>query len=262
MTRAPEVKMLLVTPLIMAVVFGAMILPRQSARPPDPAAQGASPQGAQRWGGTGPLPELARPFTATGAMAFTVFVLLQLLCNQFGFDRDGFRALVLLPTPRRYILMAKNLAIAPFALGIGVIVLVVVKFVVRSSWVVVAAAALQLLAMYLLASIAGNLASIIAPYRISPGSLKPTKTTTRTTLLILAFHLTFPVVLAPAFVPPIVELMARSFGKFATVPINLLLSVPLLAFVAGLYWIALAGTATLLEHREKEILQAVTQEVE
>ena len=43
----------------------------------------------------------------------------QILQNQFGMDRDGFRALVLSPIPRHQILFGKNLATAPFALGIG-----------------------------------------------------------------------------------------------------------------------------------------------
>ena len=43
--------------------------------------------------------------------------------NHFGFDRGGFRAFVLLPTPRRYILLGKNLALLPVALAVFAIYL-------------------------------------------------------------------------------------------------------------------------------------------
>ncbi len=38
---------------------------------------------------------MARPLCAVGAMALVLFGLMQLMANQFGFDRDGFRVFVL-----------------------------------------------------------------------------------------------------------------------------------------------------------------------
>jgi hypothetical protein len=52
-------------------------------------------------------PDAAKPFFATGAVVFSVFMLVQFFANQFGFDRDGFRALILSPADRRLILLGK-----------------------------------------------------------------------------------------------------------------------------------------------------------
>lgn len=64
--------MMLLTPLIMNVIFGSMLL-----------------NGRQQ------VPELARPLVAIGGMVFVLLGMLQLTGNQFGFDRDGFRVFVL-----------------------------------------------------------------------------------------------------------------------------------------------------------------------
>ncbi len=45
-----------------------------------------------------------------------LFGFVQLMANQFGFDRDGFRVFVLCAAPRRDILLGKNLAFVPVAL--------------------------------------------------------------------------------------------------------------------------------------------------
>jgi hypothetical protein len=50
---------------------------------------------------------------------------MQLLGNQFGLDRTGFRMLVLSPMPRWQILLGKNLALLPFLAGLASICLVV-----------------------------------------------------------------------------------------------------------------------------------------
>ena len=84
----PEAKMMLLSPVIMGFVFGSML-----------------------WQGPG-FSELMRPLVAIGGMAFVLFGLVQLMANQFGFDRDGFRVFVLSAARRRDILMGKNLSFA------------------------------------------------------------------------------------------------------------------------------------------------------
>src|SRR5207249_5013551 len=68
-------------------------------------------------------PSAAKPFAATAAVAFSLFTLVQFLANQFGFDRDGFRALVFSPADRRLILLGKNLASLPAAATLGALLL-------------------------------------------------------------------------------------------------------------------------------------------
>ena len=70
--RSPEAKMMLLTPVIMIPVFGSMMFK-----------------------GRHDVPELMRPLVAIGGMGFMLLGVLQLMSNQFGFDRDGFRVFVL-----------------------------------------------------------------------------------------------------------------------------------------------------------------------
>ena len=112
-----------------------------------------------------------KPFIVSGAIAFLFLGMSQLVHNQFGFDRAGFRMLVLSPAPRKHILLGKNLAFLPTALGIGFALLVLLKILLRISLIVLLAGVLQLLAAFLLLSMTGNLVSILVPYRIASGSL-------------------------------------------------------------------------------------------
>ena len=238
--RAPEVKMALFTPFILLVVFGSMQLSRKS----------------------GNMPEAAKPFLATGAVAFSLFGLVQMMSNQFGFDRDGFRALVLSPVRRQHILLAKNLCFLPLVAGIGLIFLVILKLVSSLSILTLLAGAFQLGAAFLGFRLVGNFVSIMAPYRITAGSLKPTKTDTKTTLLIFVLHLLFPTALLPVCVPPGLEALFTALGWLPGVPINFLASAVLLAAMLVLYQFSLKGLGTMLQRREKDILQKVTHEVE
>jgi len=238
--RAPEVKMMLGTNFIMLLIFGTMIFFRRSAN----------------------IGENVRPLIATGAVVFMSLGLSQLMYNVFGFDRGGFRQLVLLPTPRKQILLGKNLAFLPLALGIGAILLLFIKVVMSISFVIIIAASLQLLAAFFLLSMVGNLISILIPYRIAAGSLKPTKSSTKTTVLMLISRIFFPMVMAPIFFPPAIGMLFSRLGFFPAAPVNLFLSAVLLALMALFYLLSLNPLGDLLQRREKQILEIVTKEVE
>jgi ABC-2 type transport system permease protein len=95
--RAPEVKMAWGTSLIVTIIIGFDILFARN---------------------TTNLPDAAKPFIATVAVVFPVFFLAQFFGNLFGFDRDGFRALMLSPADRRLILLGKNLAGLPVGIAV------------------------------------------------------------------------------------------------------------------------------------------------
>ena len=240
LSRAPEVKMGLATNFIMLLVIGGMILVRRSAT----------------------IGDNFKPLIATGAIVFISMGMSQLMCNQFGFDRSGFRALVLLPAPRKYILLGKNFAFLPSAIGIGFVCLVLVKIALNISFIVFLAAGLQLLAIFLLLSMLGNLFSVLVPYRVASGSLKPTKTSTKTSLLIFVSRLLFPMVMSPIFLPAAMGLLCSHVGWLPAGPTNFLLSAVLLGLLIFFYRLSLTPLGNLLQKREKEILQVVTQEVE
>ena len=135
LSRAPEVKMALAANVFIFVMLGAGMLVRRS----------------------GTLPAVARPFLASGAVVVTFFGLTQVLFNQFGFDRDGFRALVLLPSPRRQILLGKNLSLFPVALAVFAVYLALVTALAHLGRAMIVAAGLQFCAAFLMLSALGNL---------------------------------------------------------------------------------------------------------
>ena len=240
LTRAPEVKMMMAMNFVMLLIFGTMIFVRRSAN----------------------ISDNFRPFIATGAIVFMFLSLSQLMFNLFGFDRAGFRQLVLLPTPRKQILLGKNLAFLPVAAGIGIIFLLLVKIVMGISFVIVIAAGLQLLAAFLLLSMAGNLISVLVPYRVAPGSLKHSKSSTKTGFLIFISRMFFPMIMAPIFFPPAMGMLWSKVGWLPAAPVNLFFSAALLALLAFFYRLSLGPLGELLQRREKEILEVVTKEVE
>lgn len=238
--RAPEVKMALATNFAVLLIFGAMILLRRSHALGDPV----------------------KPFILSGALVFTFLGMSQLMFNQFGFDRGGFRQLVLLPVPRKWILLGKNLAFAPLAFGMGGTILVLATVALRISPVVFFAAVLQLAAAFLIVSLGGNLLSTLVPHHVAAGSLKRTKTSAMTTLLIFVSRLLFPAAMTPLLIPPALGLLVSHLDLLPAAPVNLLLSALLLGLLALLYRLSLAPLGELLQQREKKILQVVTEEVE
>jgi hypothetical protein len=208
------------------------------------------------------LPEAAKPFMATGAVVFSVFMLVQFFSNQFGFDRDGFRALILSPADRRLILLGKNLACLPVGAAFGLLLLLLVAVRLQLSPLMFLAALLQLAAVLLLAGLGGNLLSILVPYRIQQGTMKPTKMPGLAMLVLMVCHLLFPLAMAPVFVPPLAEFLWQMAGGPNAVPVNLILSVALVALTALAYWQALGPLGRLLQRRETSILAVVTVEVE
>jgi ABC-2 type transport system permease protein len=238
--RAPEVKMAWASSFIVTVILCSSVFLRSASK----------------------IPEVAKPFMPGGAMAFTIFMLVQFLANQFGFDRDGFRALILSPAERRHILLGKNLASLIVGASFGTPLLVIISFWLRLPLLSLVAGLFQLATLLLLAGLVGNVLSILVPYRIQSGSMKPTKMPGLATLVMVLCHLLFPIAMAPVFLPPLLELLWQMAGWPRGVPVNLVCSVALAALTAFGYWWSLEPLGRLLQRRETKILSVVTVEVE
>ena len=87
--RAPEAKLMLLTPIIAVVAMSGVFLSKPQA-----------------------IPETLRAFLGYGVTALILMTMIQLIGNQFGFDRNGFRVYVLCAARRSDILLGKNLAVA------------------------------------------------------------------------------------------------------------------------------------------------------
>jgi hypothetical protein len=116
----------------------------------------------------------------------------------------------------------------------------------------------QLVALQLLVSTGGNLLSILIPYRIEPGTNKPTKMPALAMFIMVCSQLLFPLVMLPVFIPALLEFLWQRAGWTAWVPINLLFSGLLASLAVILYWWTLKPLGQMLHRREIKILHKVT----
>jgi ABC-2 type transport system permease protein len=237
--RAPEAKMLLLTPLIMVLIFGGIFM-RHSMD----------------------LPIAVRPLLPFAAMGMVLLTMVQLVGNQFGFDRGGFRVFVLCPARRRDILLGKNLAVAPFAFTMGAAALILLQIVYPMPIDYFLAIVPQFISMYLLFCLLANCLSIIAPMAIASGTLKPANAKMIPVLLNIAFMFLFPIVIAPTLVPLGVEVVLETLGWLHGLPVCLALSVlECVAVVFAFRWLV-GWQGAWLQSRELRILELVTTKVE
>jgi ABC-2 type transport system permease protein len=238
--RAPEVKMAWATSFIVTIILGATFFFRATTN----------------------LSDTVKPFVATGSIVFSIFFLAQFLANQFGFDRDGFRALILSPADRRLILLGKNLAGLPVAAAFGALLITLTAARLHLPPLTVLATLFQLASLLLMAGLAGNLLSILVPYRIQPGSMKPTKMPGLAMLVLMLCQFLFPVAMSPVFAGPLLEMLWHRWDLPNFVPVNLIFSALLCGLMTLLYWQTLAPLGRLLQRRETKILGVITVEVE
>jgi ABC-2 type transport system permease protein len=208
------------------------------------------------------FPDWAKPFAATGSTVFPLLLLIQFLSNQFGFDRDGFRSLMLSSAERRLILLGKNLACLPAALAPGLLLLAVVGVRLRLTPETVIATLFQLVTLFLIVGVVGNLVSILVPFRIAPGTLRPTKTKIEIVLLMMVLQMVLMTTFAPIFLPAFLEWLWRHAGWPDIVPVNLILSAAFCGTMVLIYWQTLGPLGRLLQRRETKILETITTEVE
>lgn len=240
LTRMPEAKMALLTPILLLVVFGALYFDDLAAAKPDAFVRF--------------LPSLILFLSFMGSLPF--------FTNAFGFDRSGFCALVLSPVPRSEILLGKNLAILPPFLLLSVLPLLGIQLLARPPVLYTISAFLQALTLCLLLSLFGNLLSIKAPCRSKPGSLQPVKTkSSASALMNTLFPFLFLLLLIPTTLPLLVEELFR-WIRFFPFPWNITLSALSLVAVALAYRQSLRSMGNLLASREQEILRIVTEQVD
>lgn len=240
LARAPEVKMALGGSIVSMLIFGSMIFLRN---PPH-------------------LSDTTKPFAATGVLVFAIFMLIQLFSNQFGIDRDGFRSLMLSPADRRLILLGKNLAILPISFGFCAVLLTLLVVWLHLPPLVVMAALFQLVTVLLIAGLGGNLLSILVPFRIQSGTMKPTKMPGLAMVTMLFCQLLFPIAMVPVFISPLLGWLWHRSNLPAWVPINLIGSILFCGVMVLIYAKTLAPLGRLLHKREIKILGVVTAEVE
>ncbi len=235
MTRATEVKMSLLTPLITAIIFGGMF-----------AGKG------------GNLPPLLRPLFALGMAAFILVIgVMGLAGNQFAFDRGGFRAFVLSCAPRRDILLGKNLSLLPFAFVLMVFIIGAYQWMSPMRLDYLAAVLFQTIPMYLLLCMTGNILSIFSPMALKQGSGKPASHQGIRVLFQVIFVFVVPIIFSLTLIPLGVEALLVTLKRAAWFPAFLVLGMVQVVVVLWLYRVALNWQGGLLQRREQKILQVV-----
>ena len=234
--RAPEVKMALLTPIAIVIFLAVSLTFRSESS----------------------MPLQLRSFTGIAVATFAMFGVMQLVNNQFGYDRDGFRALMLSPIPRRDILIGKNMGLAPYAIAVGLLAVVVQQFVYPMQWTHFLATLVQVFSIYFVICMVANLMSIYAPVAVAQGTMKPVNLKIGVILLQLLITFLLPLLMLPLMVPPGLEILAAALG-FDRIPIYLTLSFLMLGIVLLAYRWVIAGQGKMLSEKEKEILVTVTQ---
>jgi hypothetical protein len=238
--RAPEMRMALLMPVVMALVFGLMLF---------------------RSSGSG-LPGNFRPLAALGVTAMSALMMSQFTFNMFGLDRDAFRALVLAPAGGRQVLLAKNLALLPFPLAVGTVLILIVAVVLRLSPLAYLASMLQLVSVCLLLCVPGNFASTRVPFRLPAAGMGKPKVPGHTVLIILLCQLTIPVILVPAALPPLLGIALSFVSPLAGHVLNLVGSAGVFLVAVLVYRLVLPSAGRYFDGRAVDILKTVTSEVE
>lgn len=240
LTRAPEAKMALLAPIIMAIVFGGIILSTDESPP-----------------------RAVRPIMVFGVSSMILFISgLQLIGNQFGYDRTGFRSYVLSPTPRKDILIGKNVAVAPLAIGLGLIGVAFVGGFYPLRIDHYPAAIAQLLASYLLFCLLANVLSMFAPMAMAAGSMKATNVKFGPVILQMVFLMFIPLALLPAALPIGLEALLEQTDVVRGFPIALPLSLVVLVLSFLLYRAMIRVEGDWLLLREKKVLEVVTSKTD
>jgi len=234
--RSPEIKMALFSQLLINVVFGIMFFR------PGVSASFLNMQ----------------PLLGTLVVVFSLLGAAQLLFNQFGFDRDGYRAYVLAPLSRRNLLLGKNLAVFPFVILVGTVILAIALAARLIGPMTFLAAMLTFAGGFLVFAMLGNLLSIISPFRTAQGSLKATKVPAKAVLMPFLSLFLLPV----AFLPVGLELLCSGRKWLVGMPVNLVGSFLFLLLATIAYFATIAPLGRLLQRREREILQSLTREIE
>jgi len=240
MTRAPEVKLYLLLPLIVPfLLFGVL----------------------QTWQ-LPPIDEL-KAAIIVGFTACSLFITSGMLGNCFAYDRSGFRAFVLSPIRRERILLGRNLATTPFLLLQTLLLALAVGMYFGMAIDKLLAAVLLSASILPLYCLLTNVMSIVTPFPLAAGSIQPKQFNLVPILLSLLLSMLMPAITVLALLPLGLEWgIDRVVPAISAVPFAFLLSIVwVLASLSFYRWI-LPWEGKLLAKREKELLRIVTSKIE
>ncbi len=234
--RAPESKMALLMPLIFGMLGCSFLIGKSDLT----------------------IPDAIRPWIPLGVIMITMFGITSILFNQFGVDRDGFRAFVLSPIRRQDILLGKNLAVAPLAFGLCVILICIIQFLLPQNMFAMLATLLQIPAIFLLYCILGNLISIFFPMGIKRGSMQPANPRFLQMLILIFGSMLAPMLLmTPTSIAFGIPTLIQNLIGYSMDWLYLVLTAVQLCVTWTLYQWSLQKMGDWLWNREPKILDIV-----
>jgi ABC-2 type transport system permease protein len=238
--RSPEAKLMILTPVILVIVFGSTFA-RSAAE----------------------VSEYGRALRATGiAVAILLMTMLYFNGNQFAYDRDGFRSFMLSSASRRDVLLGKNLSFFPLSLAFMLLGVFTYHWFFPLRFDHLVAVLVQNISIYFLYCLAGNLSSVYAPFAVRPTSGMPLPgqgaKSSLMTLLVIVFSMPLSLVLIPLGI----EYAMHVLDWHAWFPAFLVFSLVQAAVTLWLYATLLHAQGHLLQRREQQILEVVTQKVD
>ncbi len=237
--RSAEFKMVMLTPLLL-LVFGAAALL---------ANRGTT------------ISATMRPYLSLGAICMGLFTVMQLLQNQFGLDRHGFRAFVLSPVSRQSLLQGKNLSCAPFCLALSAMGLIALQILHPESLLHFLSTWFLLAAGYLITSLYSNFISIVAPMKLKDGMMKADSAQGKVIFIQVLTLLFLPLCLCPIALPAGLESAFDFFNVGVPVPVYLPISILVFLGAAAVYRLIIPRQAALLQDHEQKILDRLTRAV-
>jgi hypothetical protein len=185
---------------------------------------------------------------AAGGILYVFLILTGISCNLFAFEDAGMRTLILSPVSRARILLGKNIATTFVTALLCAALLIVNEIVFRDlTWTALTFAFLCFCIYAPLISVMGNWLSIRFPKRMKFG--------TRLNVSGTAGLLMIPIIMLLS-VPPIAAVAAGFVAQ--SLPVEYATLAILAALATCLYVLMLRAQGDLLQQKEREILEVVT----
>ena len=182
--------------------------------------------------------------------------MLPILLNQFGFDRNGFRLLLLAPIRRSDLIIGKNLSYAPWFFLVGITALAVFQVFEKQSVGILLASLIQLKSMYLILCLVGNLFSILTPTRIEATPMSVRRNSTQYFTVQIVVIMCIPIILLPLLIPILaVQFVKMRFEINNVDTIYLIVACVMLCIITLVYRMILLQQEKLLQRNEKSILK-------
>lgn len=233
--RAPQGKMVLLSPALLIMLYVLLFRSTVSG-------------------------EWVSHFAVLAMIGFMIMMAFNLFANLFGQDGNGFRAVVLAGVPARELLLGKNLALLPYAVIVGAVMIAILQWIHPLPASHVLANVAQLLVLYLVGCMLGNSFSIRVPWAMSPTSMGMRNASAVSFLASFVILVLLFVFIAPLAIPIAIDKWLAQGGS--VIPVYLIFSVLELMVVWFFYRRSLNAKGRLLTERMETVLERVAQPIE